>query len=431
MFSSGESVVRHRSVVWRSSAAILVAIVPLVLFVAAIGKLLDTVGFAESLATFSLFESERTRQVLVVAVPIIECIPVAMLVAGMNWRASIVSLVLLLVFTGAVAVHWMMNERPSCACMGLWNRYWRIETDVKAVLMRNSVLIILSSACALLTWRQVRYSTESCGSRWPLCRKTGLFWNRRGAGFTLVETLVTIAVIAVLVGLAAAGLSGARNSARSTRSLSNLRTHAQAISIYATGSQDSWPVFTHVSQSSRYEPPESVPVALAYFDTSRAWHLFMAREYYASAANSSVFVPPGLLPGSELEETGWPLFTSYAMSCAMFADHSFWNEYTRTNASQLRGTRTGEVHYPSAKALVVESWARSSRAGRGTGEALFLGPNLVAFCDASATAVTRSTRQSGYAKGDGPEFVPSGAIHLADAPPLLHTYNGVRGRDVR
>lgn len=165
---------------------------------------------------------------------------------------------------------------------------------------------------------------------------------------------------------------------------------------------------------------------------SRSWHLFMALPYYNLAWNSKVFRPPGIPEGDELLETGWPIYTSYAMPCVFFADPAFWNVYTRTTArTQFRGTRSGEVSFPTVKMLVVETWAPSGRGGATTGEALAKGPNSAAFCDASARSIPRSQRLSGYDKGDGDEFIDDGAIHFADAPPLLHTYDGIRGRDIR
>ena len=53
-----------------------------------------------------------------------------------------------------------------------------------------------------------------------------------------------------------------------------------------------------------------------------------------------------------------------------------------------------------------------------------------AMVDGSARELAWNQRLSGYDRGDGFQFASQGAVHYTDSPPLLHTLDGVAGRDV-
>ena len=69
---------------------------------------------------------------------------------------------------------------------------------------------------------------------------TATFTAARPA-FTLIELLVVIAIIAVLLGLLLPALGSARDSARTTKCLTNVRSTAQALALYASDHRETYP----------------------------------------------------------------------------------------------------------------------------------------------------------------------------------------------
>ena len=77
--------------------------------------------------------------------------------------------------------------------------------------------------------------------------------DRGERGFTLIELLVVIAIIAVLIGVLLPAISKSRKSARQTISLSNIRSIAQAGSVYQNDSNLQMPMAP--TWSGHFGPP--------------------------------------------------------------------------------------------------------------------------------------------------------------------------------
>ncbi len=246
-------------------------------------------------------------------------------------------------------------------------------------------------------------------------------------GFTLLETLIVLTIGSVLVVLTATTIRFARQNAKGSISLSNLRSHSQAIQMYVGDYNDTYPFFT----TPGFETGEVHGGGLdfpriSFFDAHRVWHIALSDAYFDSNARSKIFSPPDFV---RLDGTNWPFYTPYLYACSFIAEPKYWNELTRTGPEQFGPTRASQVRYPSMKSLVIESWPYTATADNSN--QLPSIPLRIANCDGSAKALSIFQRFNGYEKGDGFIFANDGAIHYTDQPPLLHTIDGVLGRDTR
>ena len=89
----------------------------LVFIAAAVGKLRDRPAFAETLVQFG---APRTAAApLSILIPAVELgLAPALLTTGTAPQAALLTLLLLLLFTGAIAVNLARGRKPACACFG-------------------------------------------------------------------------------------------------------------------------------------------------------------------------------------------------------------------------------------------------------------------------------------------------------------------------
>lgn len=247
-------------------------------------------------------------------------------------------------------------------------------------------------------------------------------------GLSLLEVLVVLAVLVVLLAIAVGVLSSARDHSRRATTLSNLRTHAHSIAAYSGEYSDCFPYFTLPGFASTTLTSGSMSITVSFFDAHHTWHLALADSYYGGNPFSKVFVSPRYF---EHEGGTWPLYTPYHYACAFIADPRYWSPTTRRGPDQFTSTQFSQVLYPSAKSLVIESWPFMHDISESGGRSRSASRGLpVVFTDGAARIISGSGWLNGYEKGDGYEFVSDGAIHYNDMPPLLHTIDGIRGRDV-
>jgi len=395
-----------------ASAAVAALLAPSVLAFASIGKVLAWDRFQVSLDSYTLL-SEAIRSLALTLTPAVEMIPLVVLLARRPLLANILAATLLTLFTLVIVWHWTNNVRPSCGCLGLWADYTRIEETSRFAVVRNGALLMVSLGLVASGLRRTGWRSRSS-------REVTATPSRRA--FTLVELLVVIVVVAILGALTAGLLSRARSEARRTISLSNLRTHGAAISSYTDDHAEIFPYFTTIGFGTATLSAAGLSLTVSYFDAHRTWHIALADSAYAGNPFSRSFVPPRYVDEAD---SRWPLYTPYLYGCAFIADARFWNPSTRTGPDQFAPTRVAQVLYPSAKVLVVESWPYARDEGKSSAR---LPAVLV---DGSASPLRPGSWNNGYERGDGHAHIAEGAIHFADSPPLLHTIDGVHGRDLR
>lgn len=151
-----------------------------------------------------------------------------------------------------------------------------------------------------------------------------------------------MATIGVLVSLVFPTLSRLRTKAHDLASLANLRTHAQALSIYAGDWDDSFIHFTRRDATQTVHGSCGDRFAYRYFENSAMWHRAVAESYYSCESPS--FAYPGADPG------GW----HYLLTAAAIARPHYWDLETRTGRAQWATSRLSQVAFPGAKAAFIE-----------------------------------------------------------------------------
>lgn len=367
----------------------LAAATPFTLAVASTGKLFAWSRFLDSLDSFNLVQP-IVRAIAAPMIPAIEIVPLAMLLSGRRRTAN------------AIAASFVV----AVSMVVLAQRLHRAPPRLR--LLRSLVGLLGLEGKHSQHAHPQRRARGSRGRRFA-AGEVVLKPTRRAIparAWTLVEVLIVLLVIALLAAILAPALARSLGLSRHAKSLSNLRTHAAAFAAYTADHAGAYPLFTRPTYS--WGPLEGGGIridALAYFDAHRTWHVALTDTYFNLPARAELFRPPDW---EHAPRTGlWPSHTPYHYPCVFIADPMYWNPMSRRGPAQYRAIRDAEVACPSAKSLVVENPVPDD-AGRVAVDARI----RAAWCD-------------GYL------FVNDGAIHYTDLPRMLHTTDGVRGRDRR
>jgi len=396
----------------RASLLTLHCIAAIILF-AGLSKLWHLPDFLGSLSTWSTLPSWLTPAIAV-------GIPVAEGLLGVLWFAGcrglrVLSLigVLLVLFTVAYSVQWIVSGPPECRCLGRILAFERSEEGAVATLARNGLLLFAYSvavAARAMSSRDGRASVWSRPKRWVPCTL-----RSQGRGFTIVEVVIVIAIVTILIALAAPGLSELRQRVDDVTHSANLRSHGVIFSMYVSDWQDLYPNYVDAEATVTVLRAPGVVVPLnQYFGGYDFWHVALADGYLDGAWQSDALLPRSL--GQELR-------TPYWYSASFVASPAFWNASTRTGPGQWRAVRSGEVAFPDRKGLLFVFSEMYNTGSHPDSARPTVG---VAMADGSARRMDRGDFRRSYPGGEGtwPGSVFGRGLFV------MHTIDGVRGRDV-
>lgn len=232
---------------------------------------------------------------------------------------------------------------------------------------------------------------------------------------TLIEVLAAVAIVGVLLGLLVPALASVREGAVEAKSLRNLRTHAQAATLYAGDFRDFAPFFADPDATWSIVRGGGLTLEFEFFESSEVWVVALVDDYYqlGLTQNWSVFVYPG---GDS---------AIYQYSPSFIARPEFWNMRTR-GAGQLGPNRLSDVSFPSDKAVFVEWHPKSGLpiwGGRGVAIDARWG---MAMVDGSARRISTDRLAKPVEAGEGSAYGARFSIGVCG----MHTVDGVRGRDV-
>ena len=233
---------------------------------------------------------------------------------------------------------------------------------------------------------------------------------------SLIETIVVLAVVATLAAIALPTLRGVRDRAWDAKSLSNARTHTLNMLAYTSDWRGMFPYFAEPREGTTLLEGGGFSVEVEYFSLYAFWHLPMIDGYYGGSVDPALFHSPF--------EKGSGAITRYGYSMSFIADPSFWNPATRTYTfDQLRPTGGHEVVWPAEKGLITDTTPLFPPLAEISRNALY---TPVGFVDGSTRNALLHDLTLPYPNGNG--FWLGGVLFGVR---IIHTIDGVRGRDLR
>ncbi len=225
-------------------------------------------------------------------------------------------------------------------------------------------------------------------------------------GFTLVETLVSIAIVAVLLGILLPAMKGVREKSWDMHDLSNLRQTTQQFQMWSDAHDG---IFLNGGGD---KPPYTVIVrdgmgatigAFDYFDHAGSWSLvlraFFGEEYATWTPQHS-------------------MSTAYLYGMGMVTDPRLWEGCafnTQLRWRYARRVRMTETSFPSNKGLLVEAHREKP-----------ITPDTkypMSFVDGSAAVLQKKETREGVL-----ETACAGTEPVSVAP-VVWTEHGILGRD--
>lgn len=390
----------------------LASVAMLVLFVAALAKAVDIPAFVDTLSTWQ-FLPAGFRSHVGLMTPMAEATVALLWFLGLARLAACVAAIgLLIVFTGLYVAHAAFGQTPECRCLGALLAFDASVHAAWFVVGRNVALIAALLPCAIFT---------AGSTALPHSRS-----QREGPrGFTLIETVISVAIIGLLITLMLPTLASVRDSARQTQTLANLRSHSQVFSSYTIDWNDTLPRFTIPDGRTSLRHGRHV-VELEYFDAFNYWSFALADGYY----DGKLAHPSMRSPFSAQSDESYIM--DYFYTATALANPAFWDPRTRTGPSQWRKVGLHEVQFASNKGLLIDSarWLRTTQPWPWAVDP-WNGQQppsheAISLMDGSARLIRAGEIRPGYPGGEG----PWPGARWRGPRPTMHTIDGVRGMDV-
>ena len=234
-------------------------------------------------------------------------------------------------------------------------------------------------------------------------------------GFTLVELILVVALVGLLMGLLMPVVGNVKKQSHVMLHLSNLRQHTAIFETYTTDWHSYFPYYADPKDDIHVVRCTDISVAFReYFAVVVAWNIALSDYYYNGRYEGKDFQSP---------YDNWPhplgIWCNYTYSTNFISRPEFWNRKTRTGPRQWQPVRDSEVIYPSQKGILIDNYSYWLGG-------VFPRRTTVGFVDGSARYLSQQELHAGYYNGEG-----NWPGSLRDSPtPVLHTYDGVRGRDI-
>lgn len=276
----------------------------------------------------------------------------AALLAG-GWKSRPVlalTAATLLVFALALVRLWLIPNRPSCGCLGLFGALGAKDGHPVWGLARNAALLWMLG----FAWTRTPPPKAD-----PSCATTAPKWQARSAnGFSLVELLVVIFVLGILIGLALPMLRGARESGRNAQSASGLRQTMTSLTSYAGDEKDAWPYIQTPGQFGAPIVVRGVQVSLSYFGAGR---VFWANVLFPEYMNDPSFLLFGSLEEMHDRNIREGLDPNTIHSRISLTENAFarpeWftGDEPPSDSRLFAPTRQCDVAFPSRKGVLLDN----------------------------------------------------------------------------
>ncbi len=387
------------------------------LAVAGFMKLIALDDFAVSLESFTLLPG-WTRQTAVIALPVLELLPMILWCFWPRWRAAAeyTAFTTAMLIASVVGWHLLNNIRPACNCYGKV-----LEWLSRGQQFRAGVWVSGGIAAALLIGSLLRSTPTTAKAR--VTRQT------RGphvrSAFTLIEVLVSLLIISILLAVSVPALLGARQSARVTATLNRLHSATGLITVYATEGRDALPYFVNpaVDEQTIRSSTRGIEVKVPqYFAAMTLWTLALADRFFDG------------IPADETMSDARSVSNdrrTFLYPCTFAAHPDYWARATRLgNRRQWGPVKLGDARTPARKAAFVSPFPFGYWPDGRKRESPASGPFMVplALLDGHATEIQRTSIAPGMLTGDGTFSWCN--WHPIDVNAALHTIEGIRGTDI-